>query len=385
MRAIGIIIFITVFLAVYGLINYYIFARGLQAIPPGLQWRRAYIAAFLVLALSIVAGRLLERRWPSPVSETLVWMGSFWLGAIIYLFLAVLALDILRLANQILPFYPVWIRQHYSEVKQGLLLSVSSLVILVLIAGYVNASIPRIRALTLRVPKKTDGLRSLTVAVASDIHLGTIIGRKRFNRVVERINALDADLVLLPGDIVDEDMGAVIRENLGESLKSIRSKYGVVAITGNHEYIGGVDKACAYLADHGVTVLRDAILKVNGGVFLVGREDWSSNQFGGMRRKRLAELMAEVDKTRPIILLDHQPFHLEEAAANGADVQLSGHTHNGQLWPFNYVTAAVYELSWGYKRVGQTHVIVSSGVGTWGPPARIGTRPEILHLTLTFD
>jgi hypothetical protein len=95
--------------------------------------------------------------------------------------------------------------------------------------------------------------------------------------------------------------------------------------------------------------------------------------------------MADVDKDYPVILLDHQPFQLGEASANGADVQLSGHTHNGQLWPFNHVTAAIFELSWGYKMVGQTHVVVSSGVGTWGPPVRIGNRPEILHLTLTFD
>jgi uncharacterized protein len=385
MRTMGFIIFFGIFFTVYGLLNYYIFIRGWQAIPPEIQWRRTYLAVFLVFALSFVAGRLLERVWPSPFSESLVWLGSFWLGAMTYFFLAVLALDILRLINHVLPFYPAWIRQNYSGVKQGLAFSLSGLVTLILIAGFINASIPRLRTLSLRIPKKADGIPSLTVAVASDIHLGTIVGRKRFDRIIERINALEADLVLLPGDIVDEDLGAVIRENLGESLKSIRSKYGVVAITGNHEYIGGVKKACDYLADHGVTVLRDGVLRVNGGVFLVGREDRSINQFAGMKRKPLDELMAGVDKRYPVILLDHQPFHLEEAAANGVDVQLSGHTHHGQLWPFNYVTAAIFEVSWGYKQVGQTHVVVSSGVGTWGPPVRIGNRPEIIHLTLTFD
>jgi len=385
MRTVTFVIFFSVFFTVYGLINFYIFARGLQAIPAGFQWRRVYVFTFLVLALSFVVGRLLERRWPSPASDVLVWTGSFWLGAMTYFFLAVLALDILRLVNHILPFYPSWVRLHYLEVKQVLFISLGGIVALLLAAGFVNASIPRVRALTLRIPKRADGIRSLTIAAASDIHLGTIVGRKRFDRVVGKINALNADLVLLPGDIVDEDLGAVIRENLGESLKSIRSKYGVVAITGNHEYIGGVNEACDYLADHGVTVLRDGVLKVNGGIFVIGREDISINQFAGLRRKPLAELMAGVDKRYPVILLDHQPFHLEEGAANGADVQLSGHTHHGQLWPINHITAAIFELSWGYKMVGQTHVVVSSGVGTWGPPVRVGNRPEILHLTLTFD
>jgi len=95
--------------------------------------------------------------------------------------------------------------------------------------------------------------------------------------------------------------------------------------------------------------------------------------------------MAGVDKDYPVILMDHQPFRLEEAVSNGADLQLSGHTHHGQLWPFNHITSAIFEVSWGYRQIGRTHVYVSSGVGTWGPPVRVGNRPEIVHLTLLFD
>ncbi len=385
MRTISFIIFFSIFFAVYGLVNYSIFARGGQVFPPGSPWRRTTIAVFLVLALSYIAGRFLERAWLSPVSETLVWVGSFWLGAMLYFFLAVLSLDILRLANHFLPFYPHWVRDDYDATKRWLALGVTGLVVLIVIAGHINALIPRVRVLSLRIPKKADGLRSLSIAVASDIHLGTIIGRKRIDRIVEKINSLNPDLVLLPGDIVDEDLGPVIRENLGASLENIRSKYGVVAVTGNHEYIGGAQKACDYLTGHGVTMLRDSVLRVNGGIFLVGREDRSINQFSGAQRKPLEDLMGAVDRNYPIILLDHQPFRLQEAADNGVDLQLSGHTHHGQLWPFNHITAAIYEVSWGHIQIGQTHVYVSSGVGTWGPPVRIGNHPEIIHLTLTFD
>jgi len=385
MRAIGYIIFFLIFFSIYGSVNYYIFVRGSQAIPPGPGWRRAYLAVFLVLSLSIVAGRLLERAWMSPASEALVWIGSFWLGAVVYFFLAVLALDLVRLADLIQPFYPAWLRAHYQGAKQVLALGVTGAVIVTIIAGYVNASSPRVKHLELKIPKKADGVRSMSIALASDIHLGTIIGSRRIRQIVEKINALDADLVLLPGDIVDEDIGAVIRENLGEALKSIRSKHGVVAVTGNHEYIGGVDAACDYLGKHGVTMLRDGILRVNGGVYLVGREDRSADRTPVMKRMPLKQLMAGVDRRYPVILLDHQPFRLEEGASNGADLQVSGHTHHGQLWPFNHITSAIYEVSWGYKQIGQTHVYVSSGVGTWGPPMRIGNHPEILHITLTFD
>jgi len=385
MRATAFIIFFSLFFAVYGLVNYYIFVRGWQVIPSGSPWRRPYLVLFFILAFSYLAGRLLERVWLSWASDVLVWMGSFWLAAMVYFLLIAVAFDALRLLNHLVPLYPVWIRQNYEVAKQVLALSTVGLVTLILVAGYVNALSPRVRHLSFHIPKKVDGIRSLTVTVASDLHLGTIVGRRRVGQIVDTINGLNADLVLFPGDVVDEDLGPVFRENLGDSLKSIRSKHGVFSITGNHEYIGGVEAACKYLAEHGITVLRDHVVRVDGGVYLVGREDRSISQFGGNKRKPLDELLAGIDKSYPVILLDHQPFRLSEGASLGADVQLSGHTHHGQLWPFNHITRAVYEVSCGYLQKGQTHVYVSSGLGTWGPPVRIGNRPEIVHLTLSFE
>jgi predicted MPP superfamily phosphohydrolase len=238
--------------------------------------------------------------------------------------------------------------------------------------------------LELNISKQVDSVKMLDIAVASDIHLGTIIGRERLNEIVDKINNIHADLVLFPGDIVDEDLAPVVNQNLGEMLRTIKAKYGVYAITGNHEYIGGVEEAVKYLTEHGIRVLRDEVVNVNGSIVLVGREDRSISQFNGKKRKPLAELMTGVDKRYPIILMDHQPFGLHEAVEQGADLQLSGHTHHGQLWPFNAITNAIYELSWGYKKIEQTQFYVSSGVGTWGPPVRLGNTPEIIHLRLTF-
>jgi predicted MPP superfamily phosphohydrolase len=204
------------------------------------------------------------------------------------------------------------------------------------------------------------------------------------NAIVETINGLEPDLILLPGDIVDEDLRPVINQNLGETLRKLKAKYGVLAITGNHEYIGGVEEACRYLEEHGITVLRDTSVRVNNSLFVVGREDRSISQFAGKKRKPLEELMTKVDKRFPIILMDHQPFGLDEAVGHGVDLQLSGHTHHGQIWPFQLITKAVYELSWGYLKRAATHFYVSSGVGTWGPPVRIGNTPEIVNIQLTF-
>jgi predicted MPP superfamily phosphohydrolase len=121
------------------------------------------------------------------------------------------------------------------------------------------------------------------------------------------------------------------------------------------------------------------------GITLIGREDRSINQFAGKRRKPLADIVNGVADRSVIILMDHQPFGLDEAVAQGADLQLSGHTHHGQLWPFNLITNAIYEVSWGYKKKGETQFYVSSGAGTWGPPVRLGNTPEIIHLQITFD
>ena len=385
MKAVNMFVFFAVFFFVYGLTNFYIFLRGWEAIPPDTHLRIPYVALFLFLSLAFIAGRFLERAWLSPVSAALVWVGSFWLAAMLYFFLAVVLLDLLRAVNYFIPFYPSFVTANYAAWKWMTGWTVTGAVFVILAGGHLNALSPRIREIDLTVRKRTLGKDdTLRIVAASDIHLGTIIGRRRLRTIVDRINRLEPDVVLLPGDIVDEDLGPVIRENLGETLRSIRSKQGVFAVTGNHEYIGGAGPACAYLADHGITMLRDGIVRLKGGTYIVGREDRSSAGFGGGKRKALASLMAGVDTAFPVVLMDHQPFRLEEAAGKGIDVQLSGHTHHGQLWPFNAITRAVYEVSWGEAVKGETYFYVSSGVGTWGPPVRTGNRPEIVLLRLRF-
>jgi predicted MPP superfamily phosphohydrolase len=158
----------------------------------------------------------------------------------------------------------------------------------------------------------------------------------------------------------------------------------VYAITGNHEYIGGVEPACKYLVEHGLVELRDNYIMIANSLYIIGREDRSIKGFTGKVRKNLVEIMKGINKNLPIILMDHQPVKLAEAAENGVDLQLSGHTHHGQLWPFSFITKKVYELSMGYKKTGDTHYYVSCGVGTWGPPIRTGNRPEIIRIDLRF-
>jgi predicted MPP superfamily phosphohydrolase len=254
-----------------------------------------------------------------------------------------------------------------------------------MLAGHINASYPRVRVLDLQIAKKARGQKNVNILAASDIHLGTLVGKRRLQRLVDTAARLQPDLIIFPGDIVDEDLRPVIKNNVGEALKELKAPLGVIAVTGNHEYIGGVEQACQYLTDHGILMLRDDVIKLGDSFYLIGREDREIKAFTGKLRKPLDELMASVDKTWPIILLDHEPFQLEESASGGVDLQISGHTHHGQLWPLTYITDVVYELSSGYLRKKNTHIYVSTGFGTWGPPVRTGNRPEIVIIKLSFE
>ena len=386
MRAAAVIIFFAIFFLVTGLISFYIFIRGLQSIPPDSTLRNAYIPIFWTVALSFIGGRLLENVIPSLFTDVLIWIGSFWIAAMIYFLLSLAALDLLRLINHFVHFFPAFITRNYAQAKCITGASLLGLVGAALLAGHINSIMPRISRLDLPVARKGSKLDHIDIVAVSDVHLGTIVGRSRFDAIVERINSMDPDVVLLPGDIVDEDLRPVIRQNLGEALKNIRSRFGVFGITGNHEYIGGVDEACDYLVKHNVRMLRDESIKLADSFFLVGREDRSKGMRpAGPRRKELSDLMQTVDRNYPAILMDHQPFGLSEAAGQGLDLQISGHTHYGQLWPVNYFVKRIYELPWGYKMIAGTHFYVSDGVGTWGPPVRIGNRPEIMHIHLDFQ
>jgi len=385
MRKIYFIIFFSIVLTVYGLVNYYIFRTGWFALPSDFSIKLIYTIIFLFVFLSFLAGRFLERRQISWFSSLLVWLGSFWLGAMVYFFFIIVFLDLIRLINYIFPFFPSFIYSDYERTKLITALISMIIVFVITVIGYINSLNPVITNLDISIKKVVQDVKELNIAAATDIHLGTIICKSRLEKIVDKINSLNPDIIFLPGDVVDEDVGPVIKQNLGETLKKLNAKIGIFGITGNHEYIGGAEKACKYLEEHRIFMLRDSYVRIDNTYYIVGREDRSIKGFTGKLRKPLEEILQDVDKSYPVILMDHQPIHLEEAMRNNVDFQISGHTHHGQLWPFNYITRKVYELDRGYKKMGETHYFVSCGVGTWGPPMRTNCRPEILNIKLKFS
>ncbi len=385
MRTMSFIIFYGIVFAVYFLVNYYIFSRGWQAIPSESRARTVYLIGFILLAVSFILGRFLERYIPGLITNVLVWTGSFWLAAMFYFLLLVIFIDFIRLVDYILPFIGRIVPDTSMPAFKLNLLKYSLVsVSLLLFLGYVNTLYPKITKLDLTIPSKSSEMKELDIVLVSDIHLGILTSKKHIQKRIDLINSLNPGIILLAGDILDEDLTPLIHLDLGSALNQLRAPLGVFGITGNHEFIGGVEPATEYLTNHGITLLRDTVVKINNSFYLAGREDRDISRFTGDTRLPLDELLKDIKDNLPVILMDHQPFDLGKSAAAGVSLQVSGHTHHGQIWPINYITKAIYEISRGYGNINGMHVYVSNGLGTWGPPIRIGTRPEIVFLQVRF-
>ncbi|NJK90408.1 MAG: metallophosphoesterase [Blastochloris sp.] len=361
--------FFGILLSLYGALHCYVGYRLWSTLGQE-AWARVAIVVVLVLGfLSYPLGRFLEKQGWIGLGEALGMLGAFWMAGVVY---ALLGLALLHLMYMGFPGLP----KGWGELGIGLSIGV------LLIWGHWNATQGKVTRYDLESSKALPGGR-LNMVVVSDIHMGSLVNRERVQRLVEEIRVLEPDIVLMPGDLLDEDLAPVLRGNLGALLGEIKARHGVVASTGNHEFIGGVEEGVAYLRSHGVRVLRDEVAELGDFMVVIGREDVAAKRFGSEREERsLQELTQGLDPGKLWVVLDHTPVRLEEAARAGVDLSLSGHTHHGQFWPWNLVTSLMYEVSRGYKLKAGTHVVVSSGYGTWGPPVRIGSRSEIVQIIL---
>lgn len=255
---------------------------------------------------------------------------------------------------------------------------------LLITGGFINALIPTVTNYEITINKSAGDIKNLRIAAVSDIHLGSIIRNRSLKKLSEMLTDIKPDIIFLLGDIVDGEIGPVIRGDLLKYFQYPKCADGLFAITGNHEFIGGASRTIPYIESKGIRILKDEVVTLNGEIQLIGRIDKDSRSFYGKERKSLEELIKLTDTTKPVILLDHQPFKLDESEKYGIDLQLSGHTHNGQMWPLNHITRMIFELSYGYLKKGNTQIIVSSGFGIWGPRVRSGSRSEVLLINVRF-
>jgi predicted MPP superfamily phosphohydrolase len=380
------LVFLAIALSIYGLVNFYIARRGAQALAAAPGARRVFLVLFIASALLFPIGRFLMAVARGGWTSIAVEVGTFHLAVMLYGFLAVVAIDLVRLVNAFVSFLPKGLTAEGGRTGPAVFAAVAFAVILTVSAGAWNATRLRTVDLELRVPGGPGGPDGLTIVAASDLHLGRLVGSSRLAKVVERMNALEPDVVLFAGDIVDESVTEAIEAKLGGIMRGLRAPLGVYAVPGNHEFYSGLDRNLSCLRSCGVTVLQDEAREVGGAFILVGRRDPSSL---GLQERRLSIAgilnAGGLESGLPLVVLDHQPIILEEAVEAGVALQISGHTHDGQVFPIGLINGLVYEHNYGLLRKGRTCFYVTSGAGTWGPPVRVGSRAEVVRIRLSLD
>jgi uncharacterized protein len=347
--------------------------HSLNLLPPRPQIRWTFGILYALLFLSIFIGIFLEHKLGIGLAKVITFSGYTFLLVVMMMLVSYLLVDLLRLANHIFHFTLPGMLQARQWAAIGSMLIIT----VVLGIGNYRFNHPKIVTIEQEVAKSTLK-KELRIVAASDIHLGTSIDKKRLHSYIQLINSQHPDIILLAGDIVDRSFGSVMEQRMEEELRQLSAPLGVFAISGNHEFYSGVrNQIFDYLSKAGIHVLCDTSVLVDNRFYLIGREDRTN-----IHRKPLSDLVAGLKPEYPRILLDHQPHHLEEACKNDIDLQISGHTHNGQFFPGNLIVKSIFEDAYGYLKKGKTSFYVSSGLGIWGPQYRIGSQSEIVVIRL---
>ncbi|MBN1938419.1 MAG: metallophosphoesterase, partial [Candidatus Aminicenantes bacterium] len=381
MRDFGFIIFLVVILSVYGASHIYLFKRLLRALPPAGALRLGIFAFAVLWAVLFIAGRFIFGRHPGPAAGAAIGFGYLYLVVWNVSLWLTLLYDLLRLIDRRFPFFPPGMRADAAAGGGAAFRYILALTAVISLLGAWNAARPRLRTESIEIGKSGGAIRELKIAVASDLHLSPVLRGRFLRRTLDKIKALDPDLVLLPGDIVGEDTPAADRDMIAAAFAGLKPKYGVYACTGNHEYFGDLEKNTANLRAGNVRVLLDEAELVADSFYIVGRKDAMAKRTSGETPKAWTDLLSGLDPAKPILALNHQPTKLGDPAASGIDLLVCGHTHDGQMFPITQINWFVYEFNHGLYRKDKMFVDVTSGVGTWGPPVRIGTVPEIVLIT----
>ncbi|SEC66642.1 metallophosphoesterase [Streptomyces sp. TLI_105] len=399
---------LVVVLALLGAVHWYVWRRLVRDVTvAGSLARRLGTAAVVVLPLLSLAALVSSRAGaPFLLQQTVAWPGFLWLAVLLYLVLALLVGEAVRPLlrawtgrRAAAPAEPVSVpvaeaaepvpapvtEPRESNLSRRLFVSRvvggAAAAVAVGTVGYGTYGVlrgPRVKRVTVplaKIPRAAHGYR---IAVVSDIHLGPILGRAHTQRIVDSINAAQPDLIAVVGDLVD---GTV--ENLGpaaEPLARLRARHGSFFVTGNHEYFSGADAWVDHVRELGLRPLRNARVEIPAGFDLAGVDDVAGESEG--EGPDFARALGDRDRARAAVLLAHQPIVVHDAVRHGVDLQLSGHTHGGQLWPGNYLAELANPTVAGLERYGDTQLYVSRGAGAWGPPVRVGAPSDITIVEL---
>ncbi len=344
----------------------YVVWRSWKLVPFPFAGKIAIATAMIVLMLLVPVCMLPGTldKLPLNIAATVYKTSLSWIFIMIYLLIVFVIVDILGAFHLVAPS----LREN--SLTGTLVLTATMLIVFV--AGNINYHHKHREEININSEKPVAA--PVKIVMLSDIHLGYHIRRAELSRWVDMVNSENPDLVLIAGDVIDRSIEPLLADDDAAELKRIKAP--VFSCPGNHEYYAGIENSKRFYGLAGITMLRDTAVTVKG-INVIGRDDRTN-----MRRKRLGELMKLVDAKNFTVLLDHQPFNLDEARQNGVDFELCGHTHYGQVWPVSWITDAMYEDAYGALQKGNTRYYVSSGIGIWGGKFRIGTRSEYVVMTI---
>lgn len=326
-------------------------------------------------------------------------IGAYWLGISLYLILFLVVIDLIRF------IYAKIKKEKYNDKKARTLccMLIIACTTIVSIYGIVNAKIVRTTTYDITIHKDGGDFDDLTVALFGDPQFGYNIGAEHLSQAVDIINKNDVDVVLVAGDIFDNEYSAIKDpDSLIDLFHQIQSKYGMYTVLGNHDVEEKIlcgftfndrdikDKTASpemlkFLEDANLQLLYDEYITLDDDIYIYGRADYERPNLGNTTRKSPEELTQDLDTSKPIIVLEHEPREYEELEAVNVDLQLAGHTHDGQLWPTKIATDIVWENSYGLYQSGNFSAITTSGLGLFGPNMRVGTIAEVCIIHVNFE
>ena len=373
------IVFILIYLSVYGGVHVYAYfklKKGLTLHPQG-GWMLAIFMGAMVAAPIVT--RIVERYGHEEIARVVAYVGYIWMGLIFVFVTASFCIDVYRAVLGILRMMVPWdLVAFIPSFGFSCMLSIF-LAMSIMIYGFFEARQIRLERIEIPSEKIPEKIKSIRIAQISDIHLGILVGRQRLNRILQRVREATPDVLVSTGDLVDGQMDHM--EALSEMFQNIHTPYGKFAVTGNHEFYAGLERSLKFTESAGFKVLRGEGVTLPNGINLVGVDD-PARPYRNVGNDFERKLLLQFSRDHFTVYLKHQPV-IDKGTVGLFDLQLSGHTHKGQIFPFNLATQLFYKMPSGLTRLAEdSWLYVSRGSGTWGPPARFLSPPEVTLIEL---
>lgn len=374
------ILFLLAYVSIYGGVHVYAFLKLKRGFETGLSATLLLALLMLLMVAAPIVVRVLEHNHQENLARGLAYISFMWMGLLFLFITSAFFFDIYQLLHYLARNLSGNLLANLTLTPRGYVLLSIFLSLAISAYGYVEALNIRTETITIKTDKLPPNVPKIRIAQISDVHLGLIVGKSRLNRIMEKVRRARPDMLVSTGDLVDGLMDDP--ESLTAMLKNIPTQFGKFAITGNHEYYAGLRRALAFTEKAGFIVLRGKGMTVNDTITVAGVDDPARGPYRSEHRVSEKKLLQSLPPEKFTLFLKHQPV-VSKSSIGLFDLQLSGHTHKGQIFPFTYMTRLAYRMPSGLTSIGRNALLyVSRGTGTWGPPMRFLAPPEVTIIDL---